>query len=813
MTHSSLRQRLLGATLILSLAGVPAIAAPVCQALDAKARDTRMNNYFPLRGVDGYRGATGLGALGGGYNAEQRKADEKALEDFAARLSPDLTPASVQSDMDNCRLESPFAIYQQRVKRFGANHPYVQQWLAAQRAVLSFCENPGLEAPRLAPGLPTAAQFSDPALMTLQAQDRRYQQASMLFYAEKLKDAEMAFDRIAADRASPLRPFGAYMGAAIRAGSRPNTLAYEDRMEPESHDASARELQAILADPAMASVHRFTASLIGWMSYHHAEPAARQAQIDAALKALQIPDARLMTDPIAYQRYEHAALDMEALLPRYDDSPTLTSALDKAAQTDPLAQWLLFPGAPHEGDGFDFGNWAVAQDDDLQDRFEMWLHGRNEDVALWQHQRWYRQSRGGELKGAVADGIAQVQGCADEQTLALLPSDYYHLVRQTLQSSAWHQKENIGTVFEEVEGLLRDYPFKGTEAWRAAVRDTMQYLTMRGYLARARRLRDMPELAQAMNGSRLPYLLIGLAEDAPRLAQAMRGNRYLTPGLLNGVSIATMWQLAENPAVETDMRALLARTAWTRLYAQGRPIMPAQDRLMRELSPQFVKDWRSKAGDTVDTANVLVLQDVMASPGFNIEIQEFSRFSADGNNDWGRPTLTGPDYINHNDANWWCALWRDRQDGDREAALSHFFGLPNGAVETGWYGRSVRTALAPAIRESFIFKSQSPTEMEALSTVACAPRMLGGRILKWVRDTPAGLTVEGQDEALANLVWSTRYGCVRQGGNGDISGAAYQLLHARFPHSAAAQRTKYWFDCPDYGDGCKVDPLNTPSRQ
>jgi hypothetical protein len=803
MAHSSLKQRLLGAGLALSLVGGPALAAPVCQALDAKERASRMDEYFPLRGVKSFRAVTGLGREGSGYDASRNTADRTALEDFVHRLSPDLTIGSYYDQEDNCRLESPFAIYQQRVRRFGADHPYVQQWLAAQRAVLSLCQNPGLEAPKLVPPLPDAAKFSDAVLMNLQEQDRRYQQGSMLFYGEKLTEAVAAFDRIAADRSSPLRPFAAYMGAAIRAGSRPNTMRGGD-YAPAPREGSVKELQAILADPSLAPVHGFTASLLGWKSYFSSDPAVLDAQIGEILLALQMPDARLRADRAAADRYDHALSDLKFLLDV--DNPDTRNALERAAKSDSLAQWLLNP-APRGG-RHGFNEWARFLDRRERDSYTPPLPHSALGTTQWTSVTWYERYSHSGLRNAVPAAIEQTQTCADEQTLALLSTDFHELVRQTLESASPHNTE----AFDEAETLLRDYPFKNTQAWGSAVRNSLQYLVVKGYVARARRLRDQLETYDITDYA-TRNLLMGLAEDMPHLARQLRSANSM-PDLFNGISIDAMWQLARRSELQPAQRALLARTAWTRSYVLDRPISLEQDKLMRDLSPEFVRNWRSRPGDAAKPGNVRILQDLLASPGFNIEIGYFSRLSHDQYT--RRSSLAALDTYHYSDANWWCALWLDRYDGDKEAALRQMFG--DGMEE--WVGVSVfdrmpkRSALAPAIRESFLMQLQSVQELEALSRIDCAPKMLTEKAVRWVRDTQAGAETEDQAEALANAVRATRYGCSRQGSHADYSRAAYDLLKARFPQTAAAQRTKYWFDCPRSFDGCKAeDPLNTPSRR
>jgi hypothetical protein len=48
-------------------------------------------------------------------------------------------------------------------------------------------------------------------------------------------------------------------------------------------------------------------------------------------------------------------------------------------------------------------------------------------------------------------------------------------------------------------------------------------------------------------------------------------------------------------------------------------------------------------------------------------------------------------------------------------------------------------------------------------------------------------------EALYRLVRVTRYGCRNVAGNGEISKAAFDLLHSRYSDNEWTRQTPYWF--------------------
>jgi hypothetical protein len=384
--------------------------------------------------------------------------------------------------------------------------------------------------------------------------------------------------------------------------------------------------------------------------------------------------------------------------------------------------------------------------------------------------------------------------------------DYYNLVRQLWMYS--HDKDRPAR-FAEAEKRLEDFPFKSTAAYRSAVKDSFQYLITAGYLAMARRLRDRLHLDAPTNRIVSDDLLIVLAEDENHLVRALNSTSYYPQEYLNGVSIEELWKLAVRNELPRGQRALYARTAWTRLYALGRVIDASSDQVMRDLNPEVVKNWHSAPGRDVLPDDRTVLADVLASPGLNMVMEDFARMPE--KHGYEEPGLAGMDHENHNDNNWWCAWELDRHTRDLDQALHGSFGELDRRVP--YYGTSIRQSLAPALRESFVFRNIDTAELNALSQVDCAPKLLTERVIAWVKNPGWFESRDAEAEALANAIVVARWSCNRQGSHAAYSREAFTLLHAMFPNSDAAKRTKYWFACPGVEGGCHIDdPLMTPSR-
>src|SRR5688500_14931629 len=164
---------------------------------------TRMDEYFANpRAPATYRALAGMGdprirdfsyAYSGQESLFRAPLEWEERKALTARMLPEQRsdPNYWQPDEGQCRLDHPLWLARARVAALGADHPYVRQWFAVQKAVFEACINRTSEG---ASPLPRPIRLADPALAALQAEDRAYQQASRLFY-EKSPRAPEAFRR------------------------------------------------------------------------------------------------------------------------------------------------------------------------------------------------------------------------------------------------------------------------------------------------------------------------------------------------------------------------------------------------------------------------------------------------------------------------------------------------------------------------------------------------------------------------------------------------------------------------------------------
>jgi hypothetical protein len=124
--------------------------------------------------------------------------------------------------------------------------------------------------------------------------------------------------------------------------------------------------------------------------------------------------------------------------------------------------------------------------------------------------------------------------------------------------------------------------------------------------------------------------------------------------------------------------------------------------------------------------------------------------------------------------NWWCA----EPPSSRSDAPSEGEG-------------EAESKPKPVVPPQFLKPSQSLASRQyaSLQVLGTAPNYLCRIAVEWTEKNPADRRAP---EALHLAVKATRYGCTDKE-TGRWSKAAFDLLHQRYPNSAWAKETKYWF--------------------
>ena len=267
----------------------------------------------------------------------------------------------------NCTADSfsnAVKILDNKIANHGLHSPFVKDWVTAQDKVFCHCGTPGgsfgasgknksIEPPF--PELPTDAQ--NPEVV----QDRAYQHAAALFYAEQFDKAFAEFKVISGDAKSPYARIARYLMA--RCLVRKATLGGLNPATVKSTLASAGTLvREMIADPSMAELATACRELLGFITLRY-DPNVRLSELSAQVLSTDDKAASSGDFYRSVDDYTFLLLNLEGGL----DDPY-------AAETKPKAP---LP--------------AIVQKDDLSDWITIW---EREDKTKFQHavERW-RQTK------------------------------------------------------------------------------------------------------------------------------------------------------------------------------------------------------------------------------------------------------------------------------------------------------------------------------------------------------------------------------------------------------------------------------------
>lgn len=213
--------------------------------------------------------------------------------------------------------------------------------------------------------------------------------------------------------------------------------------------------------------------------------------------------------------------------------------------------------------------------------------------------------------------------------------------------------------------------------------------------------------------------------------------------------LAKLVDAAQSPKLSQNLRDEVAMAAWTRSVLLDDAASAAK------LAPLLPEKLRKIAGTSIGFPATLAL---LRSPGLRPVVEPgFSRFDSYGSLDEFRD-------------NWWCS-GAPAQNTDQDQA-------PKKPVEPPPYLSADERAKARA-------------EFDRVTGTPPAPIFMGQRAVDYAKAHPDDPDVP---EALALTVRATRFGCVGAAAeNTSVSKAAFQLLHAKYPKSAWAAKTKYYY--------------------
>jgi hypothetical protein len=750
---------------------------------------------------------------------QQREEWKKLVQQVAPELLEAANPAY------DCRIGYPLSVLKQRVASFGAADPYVKQWVNTQASVIKACG--AGQGARIA--LPDVQAVKAEQAQLLQS-DRAYQAASIAFYTDKPKAIEL-FRAIAATD-SPHKAAARYNIANLLANQR--------------NIAEARkEVQAILADPSLASVHSITEELDGYIANIEDTPAGWTTLIDRTVATLSAPETAVTASEEAKKRYSSALYDIGYvgigakqgdwwITNTMPENPTISKALADSARKHPMALWMMAGQTVDQH--FNQAPWSL-----VGPKWKAW-NASIIDRAL------ALQPAAGSLAGLSKDSLVALKASGDDASRKQLWSQA-QAAADAARSSCGNANETgalaalaLNAVrvsaqagqYDEALAGIKALNIGNTRLYRdVIVSHLAEHILAAGKAEEGRKMRTALELenfAKSLSApetstakEELASFLEWIAEDREHWLAAigLKSNKLSSP-VLNLLPAKILRELATTDIFAAQQKALLARAAWTRDYARaGLPAKSTTDAMLA-LNPQVQQSMdKLKADYPTLKGKDLWLLTILRNPRFGVMVNS---------PDWTDPIeadredFSAVDYYDHNDKNWWCpveternlaAIRKDYDSASGVLAANEYHSKDlQPLLEDGATDGSAKTRDA-VLKSHPMIKAVSWKEAGQLAKARSAPSSLSRAAVALAK---AGRAPAAAPEALGRAVLVTRYGCNWHGRHGSYSKDAQQLLKRKFPQSEWAAKTPYWFDCmyvtwdKDYNRVADCKPKEWPKQ-
>jgi hypothetical protein len=612
----------------------------------------------------------------------------------------------------------------------------VAAWIAAQDQVWANCGREQGSAAQIPAELDAAAPPQARA-------DRAYQIATAAFYAGHWDAAVARFRAIAADRTSPWQPWGEYLAA--RALLRKGTLGSgEGALDAAALDAAAAAFGRVAADGS-SPLRQSAAGLVRFIDLRRRPETLRP---EVAAKLLAAEAGASFTDDLDEYRYLFLRRGPGTSAPRAAADP-LTDWIDtlRSESPDALAHAIgRFTALPPGGARMP---WLVAA--------------------------MIRVTPGHPGEAALVAAARAIPAAS-----AAYPSLAFHRARLLIRAG---RMEEARALAAEMTAASAAWPPSAVNQLRAV--QLRLATTFDAFVAAAF---QQP---------------VGFADDANMDAAtlALPAAPVLSADALDLVNerlpLSRLIDAADHPSWPAATRAG-ARTA-----ALTRALLLDDRDAVRRLEPDVLRAEPTLAADlaavhaaaTREERRFLVSLLLARRPGLRPFLTTGERRSSI---DWNvTPARATPDPLEAVDGlrdNWWCALSPSPVVDGAATAYQ--------AYQPGMYARlgsrldDVTASLydQPGVVPAAAFltadeRARAASEWRALDAIEAAPEYFGREALAWAAAQPADPRLA---EALHRVVRATRLGCTT-GRSGDVSRAAFTLLHQRFPRSEWAKRTPYWY--------------------
>lgn len=619
------------------------------------------------------------------------------------------------------------------VERYGADSAVALDWLRAQDAVFSCCQEELHDIPTIS----EAVLDQDPWTVTLVRHHRRYQRAAALFYAGRWDEARRRFLAIAHHPTSPWAQTARLVAA--RCLLRDGFLGADCRRDSAALEKAHRDFSLILKDPRFEDVHDDALEMIRYLELRQAQYSPIQRLADEILDPDDgVPLGRSVED-LTY------LLDTRRYFPDLSEMPDLVRWTFGKLDTKGYAQ--------HQWPDDAVASWR-------EHRSLPWLI-----AALWGASK--DDAAASELLAATTEVPKESPGWASVLFYSGL-----------LMDSMGRREEARGVFNRLLEAS--DLPGGSRNLVKAA---------------RLRTARTLHELVTDLPRSVFCKTRIRM-ENADECSQGPGRSALDRDGadvLTWGLPLSVLIGVVDAESLPRFVRAEIARAGWVRavLIGDHRRGLELARRLVR-LKPEMQEPFVAYLEADTEQERVHAMIDILVwFPNMDWQVEHgvdpdsswIERSRSVGRSSWWRPAKTPSGYRRIFDGLPPLRLKRQRHQ-------RHRWRFSGPSVWTGLRQSPIpyRFFVPPFLDASQ--RADLKREIGAVAEIGPVPNELCRLVLEWAEEAPDDPRVP---PALHRAVVATRW--VHGDENtGDWSRRAFRLLHRRYPKSPWTEKTPYWYD-------------------
>ena len=655
-----------------------------------------------------------------------------------------------------------------RAQKFGVGSAAIQDWVSAQDAVFLNCGSADELRwhPPDQPPPPKVLHEPPPATLNsaLLKFDRQYQVAAANFYYGDFATAAGGFEAIAREPESPWRTLAPYLVARsyIRKATL-NTTGDQTFDSGAMHEAE-KQLQAILADKSLASVHSAAQSLLDYVE--------ARLYPEQRLHALA-----LVLDAGVGDRMNTKLFDYTYLLDHVRDQLSQTESVQQA-----IREHTRNPADDFEGAALVEGWRSAARKagdfDDLTD----WVQTFQLDTAVskeYRYERWQATKSLPWLLSALVSAHSDDTLAADIATAAasIAPDSpaydtaLYHRVRLLLEQDRHDPaRKLLDANLQRIEALppADRNPFL---AQRFALAQNFQEF-LRFAPRTPVELEDYIGKVSVYCDNRSCNNRFGQTTTPPPPRLQLDSVTVFNQDL----PLSMLVQAASGTTLPPDLRRELAARTWLRAAILD------ETSVTRQLGPAVVEAYPEfrpyiEAYDQADSPAARKFAVIYMLLHFS-GLQPFVNSGALG-------SVIRPGIGSYQ--SWWCYDVGSMQEHRpyQNYIWSAAGSAPSTTVEVG-------AGEHPTAPPAWIPKpdlAEGQKQAARIAAIGAAPLYFAPVVLDWAKAHPDDPRVP---ESLHYFVRSTRYGCVDKS-IGPYSRRAFNLLHNKYPNSEWTKKTPYWY--------------------